>query len=185
LILGVSGGIAAYKACELASRLAKEKARVTAVLTRAGKKFVTPYSFEALTGQPCLTSLFRRIPSVHGSPFPHLQSSQEAEMIILAPATANLIARLAMGLASDLLSTVCLSARCPILVCPAMNSRMWEHPATKRNVDVLSGFGYSFCGPESGMLACGMEGPGRMAEPAMIVDAVCRILDRNGGAPAN
>ena len=175
LVLGVSGGIAAYKACDLASRLRKENAVVTAVLTRNARKFVTPYSFEALTGRPCLTRMFKRL-TPGGTPFPHIDPATDADLFILAPATADLIARLAAGMADDLLSTLCLSARCPVLVCPAMNCNMWDHPATQRNVKTLGELGYERLGPAEGDLACGHTGPGRMVEPVEILEKVCEML---------
>jgi phosphopantothenoylcysteine decarboxylase/phosphopantothenate--cysteine ligase len=175
VILGVGGGIAAYKSCDLASQLVKAGAVVTAVLTKGAQKLVTPYTFEALTGQPCLTRMFHRIgPRV--SPYPHLKPAEDAALAIVAPATANLMARLAHGLASDLLSTLLLSARCPVLVCPAMNTKMWEHPATQANATILQSYGYKLLGPASGRLACGTEGAGRMVEPAEIVAAARAAL---------
>ena len=175
IILGVAGGIAAYKSCELASRLVKEKAHVTVILTRGARHFVTPYVFEALTGQPCLTRLFKRI-NPNQSPYPHIDPAGKADLVLIAPATADLMARLAHGLADDLLSTLMLSVRCPVMICPSMNVQMWDHPATQANVKILKGFGHKFLGPESGRLACGMEGAGRMVEPADIISAVCKEL---------
>jgi phosphopantothenoylcysteine decarboxylase/phosphopantothenate--cysteine ligase len=155
--------------------LKKEKARVTAVLTRAARKFVTPVSFEALTGHPCLTRMFKRV-APGETPFPHIEAAADADLFILAPATAHLIARLAGGLADELLTTLCLSARCPVLVCPAMNCNMWDHPATRRNVRILGELGYRLLGPAAGDLACGTTGTGRMVEPAEIVESVCGLL---------
>ena len=175
ILLGVSGGIAAYKACDLASRLVQEKAQVTAILTHQALKFVTPYTFEALTGRPCLSSMFKRI-APGESPYPHLDPAGSTDLLILAPATAHLLARLAAGFADELLPTLCLSVRCPVLLCPAMNVQMWEHPATRRNLKMLAGFGYRILGPASGTLACGTEGAGRMVEPAEILAAACKIL---------
>jgi phosphopantothenoylcysteine decarboxylase / phosphopantothenate---cysteine ligase len=175
IILGVAGGIAAYKSCELASRLRQEGALVTAVLTPGACKFVTPLCFEALTGRPCLTRMFRRVHAGE-SPYPHIDPAREAELVILAPATAGLMARLAHGLASELLSTLMLNVRCPILACPAMNVRMWEHPLTQVNVKILERAGYTFLGPSFGALACGMEGVGRMAELAEIFESACKLL---------
>ncbi len=172
IILGVSGGIAAYKACDLASRLVKEGALVTVVLTKGARRFVTPYTFEALTGRPCLTRNFKRI-SLNETPYPHIDPANAADAVILAPATANLIARLAHGMTGDLLSALMLSIRCPVFTCPAMNVRMWEHPATQANIETLKKYGHTILGPESGALACGMVGAGRMMEPQAIVDAVC------------
>ena len=173
IILGVAGGIAAYKSCDLASRLVKEKAQVTVILTRGARRFVTPYVFEALTGQPCLTCLFKRI-EPNQSPYPHIDPARKADLILIAPATADLMAKLAHGLADDLLSTLMLTVRCPVVLCPSMNVQMWEHPATQANARVLKSYGYKFLGPGSGSLACGMEGAGRMVEPADIVSSLCK-----------
>jgi phosphopantothenoylcysteine decarboxylase/phosphopantothenate--cysteine ligase len=145
------------------------------VLTRAGRRFVTPYTFQSLTGNPCLTGMFHRI-QWDESAYPHLDPVRQADAMVLAPATANLIARLAAGLADDVLAALCLSASCPIIVCPAMNVRMWEHPATQRNVRTLTGFGYRMLGPVAGRLACGDEGVGRMLEPAEIVEGIHALL---------
>ena len=175
IILGVGGGIAAYKACDLASRLVKEGAVVTAVMTRGARRFVTPYSFEALTGQPCLTKLFKRIEPGE-NPYPHIEPAKEAQLVIVAPATANLMAQLAHGIADDLLPTLMLSIRCPVLICPSMNVQMWEHPATQQNVKTLKSYGHQFVGPDSGSLACGMTGAGRLVEPPEIVAAALRTL---------
>ena len=175
VILGVGGGIAAYKACDLASRLVKEGALVTAVLTRNARKFVTPFAFEALTGQPCLTRAFKRIEPGE-NPYPHIEPARTAALVILAPATADLMAKLAHGIADDLLPTLMLTVRCPVLICPAMNVQMWDHPATQANIKTLKSYGHTFCGPVSGSLACGMEGSGRLSEPAEIVEAACGIL---------
>lgn len=175
ILLGVCGGIAAYKSCDLASRLVKEGAIVTAILTKGARKFVTPFAFEALTGQPCLTRQFKRIAS-NENPYPHIEPAKHADLVILAPATANVMARLAHGFATDLLSTLMLSVRCPVIVCPAMNVQMWQHPATQANAKTLAGFGYAILGPDSGNLACGMEGAGRLVEPPEIVDAACKTL---------
>ena len=176
IILGVSGGIAAYKSCDLASRLVKEGALVTAVLTRNARKFVTPFAFEALTGQPCLTSAFKRIEPGE-NPYPHIEPVRTAELVIIAPATADLMAKLAHGIADELLPTMMLTVRCPVLICPSMNVQMWEHPATQANVKTLRKYGHQFCGPENGALACGMEGAGRLSEPPAIVQAACRLLN--------
>ncbi|GMV82448.1 MAG: hypothetical protein AMXMBFR7_36320 [Planctomycetota bacterium] len=181
ILLGVGGGIAAYKVCDLASRLVKERAVVTAVLTRSARRFVTPYTFEALTGRPCLTGQFRRLEPGR-TPYPHIDPAREADLVVLAPATANLIARLAHGLADDLLSTLMLSVRAPVLICPAMNVQMWEHPATQRNVRTLVGFGHRVLGPSKGDLACGMTGSGRLVEPPEIVEALVKLLGEKSPA---
>jgi phosphopantothenoylcysteine decarboxylase/phosphopantothenate--cysteine ligase len=178
ILLGVSGGIAAYKACDLASRLAKEGATVTAVLTKNARRFVTPLAFEALTGQPCLTRMFKRV-GPGGSPYPHLDPARAAQLVVLAPATADLMARLAHGIADELLTTLMLSVRCPVIICPAMNVQMWEHPATRKNVKTLRGYGHQFVGPDSGSLACGMTGAGRLAEPAEIAAAALKTFENS------
>jgi phosphopantothenoylcysteine decarboxylase/phosphopantothenate--cysteine ligase len=175
IILGVGGGIAAYKSCDLASRLVKEGARVTTVLTPGARKFVTPYVFEALTGRPCLTRLFKRI-GPGETAYPHIDPAREAELVVIAPATADLMAKLAHGLADELLPTLMLSVRCPVLICPSMNVQMWEHPATQANAASLKKYRYTLVGPDSGNLACGMEGAGRLVEPPLIVDAICKAL---------
>ncbi|HYF48923.1 MAG TPA: flavoprotein [Planctomycetota bacterium] len=174
ILLGVSGGIAAYKSCDLASRLVKEGAVVTAILTKGARKFVTPYAFEALTGQPCLTRLFQRI-APGENPYPHIEPAREANLAVIAPATADLMAKLAHGLADELLPTLMLTVHCPVVICPSMNVQMWQHPATQANVKTLRSYGHTFVGPDSGSLACGDTGAGRMSEPAVIVDA---IVDR-------
>lgn len=175
LVLGVSGGIAAYKAAELASRLTQRGASVTAVLTRAARRFVTPHLFEALTGNPCLTRMWKRL-DPGGTAFPHLKPTDNLDLMILAPATANLMAKLAVGLADDLLSTLCLSVRAPLLVCPAMNEAMWNNPVVQRNAAVLRKDGRQVLGPAEGRLACGTSGVGRLVEPAEIVAAAEELL---------
>lgn len=182
ILLGVGGGIAAYKSCDLASRLVKEQAHVTAVLTRGARRFVTPFAFEALTGNACLTRNFQRLDGQR-TPYPHIDPATDADLVVLAPATANLIARLAAGMADELLPTLMLSVRCPVLVCPAMNVQMWQHPATQRNVKTLEGFGHRLCGPASGDLACGMTGEGRMVEPAEIVEQIVALLPKTQSLP--
>lgn len=179
IILAVTGGIAAYKACDLASRLVKEGAYVTPLLTKGARRFVTPYTFEALTGAPCLTRLFKRLPAPSGVPgegeitaYPHIDPARNAHAIVIAPATAGAMARIANGLSSDLLSAMMLSVRCPVFVCPSMNVLMWEHAATQRNVELLKSYGYTILGPCTGDLACGMKGAGRLMEPAEIVEAL-------------
>ena len=184
VLLGVAGGIAAYKACDLASRLIKEKAQVTAVLTESAQEFVTALTFEALTGRPCLTQSFKRI-KANETPYPHIDPAVEADLFLIAPATADLIARLAAGMADDLLSTLCLTARCPLILCPAMNVQMWEHPATQRNVRIVGGFGYRLLGPDAGALACGMTGSGRMVEPHEIIEVAVKAVHEPKHAPAH
>ena len=169
LVLGVSGGIAAYKAAELARLLVKEGAEVHAVLTQSGARFVTPATFQALTGRPAWTDMWdARMPDSMA----HIDLSRGADAIVVAPASADFLAKLAHGLADDLLSTLCLARECPLIVAPAMNRQMWENPATQRNKSQLAQDGVIVLGPASGEQACGETGPGRMLEAAELHDAV-------------
>ena len=161
LVLGVTGGIAAYKAAELARLLVKEGAEVHAVLTQSGARFVTPATFQALTGRPAWTDMWdARMPDSMA----HIDLSRGADAIVVAPASADFLAKLAHGLADDLLSTLCLARECPLIVAPAMNRQMWENPATQRNKSQLAQDGVIVLGPASGEQACGETGPGRMLE---------------------
>ncbi len=172
IVLGVTGGVAAYKAAELVRLLVKAGATVDVVLTEAGSRFVGAATFQALSGHPVATSLWderfaggmAHIDLTHGE--------RGADAVLVAPATADFIAKLVHGFADDLLSTLCLARDCPLLVAPAMNRQMWEHPATARNVAQLEADGVSVLGPASGAQACGEVGEGRMLEPAEILDAL-------------
>ena len=169
LVLGVTGGIAAYKAAERARLLVKEGAEVHAVLTQSGARFVTPATFQALTGRPAWTDMWdARMPDSMA----HIDLSRGADAIVVAPASADFLAKLAHGLADDLLSTLCLARECPLIVAPAMNRQMWENPATQRNKSQLAQDGVIVLGPASGEQACGETGPGRMLEAAELHDAV-------------
>lgn len=169
LVLGVTGGIAAYKAAELARLFVKEGAVVNAVLTPSGAQFVTPATFQALTGKPAWSDLWdARMPDNMA----HIDLSRGADAIVVAPASADFLAKLAHGLADDLLSTLCLARDCPLIVAPAMNRQMWENPATQRNKSQLLQDGVIMLGPASGEQACGETGMGRMLEAAEILDAV-------------
>ena len=172
VLLGVSGGIASYKSCTIARRLAEAGAAVDVILTPSAAEFVRPVTFEGLTGRPVLTSLWEP-----GHSLAHVHLARDAELAVVAPATANLIARAALGLADDLL-TACLLARTgPVLLAPAMNDRMFAHPATQENLATLASRGWSQVGPTVGALAEGpSELPGRMAEPEEIVAHVERLL---------
>lgn len=165
ILLGVSGGIAAYKSCELARLLVRDGADVRVVFTTAAGRFVTPLAFQALTGNPVRSDLFDE---AHEAAMGHIELARWADQVIVAPATADFLARLAQGRANDLLTTICLASEAPLYVAPAMNHRMWRHPATSRNVQWLRGQGVTFIGPEEGPQACGETGPGRMAEPEEI-----------------
>lgn len=172
LVLGVSGGIASYKTCVLARRLTEAGALVDVVLTRAAAEFVGPVTFEALTGRPVLTSLWDR-----GRPLSHIHLAHDPELVAVAPATANLIARAAQGLADDALTAILLAAAVPVLLAPAMNDRMYAHPATRRNLAALAERGWTIVGPATGGLAEGpSELPGRMSEPEELFAWIERLL---------
>jgi len=173
ILLIVGGGIAAYKSLELVRRLKERGAQVRAILTRAGAEFVTPLSLSVLTEEKAFTDLFDLKDEAE---IGHIRLSREADLIVVAPATADLLAKMAHGLASDLATAVLLATDKPVLAAPAMNFRMWEHAATKRNVATLKEDGIAFVGPEQGEMACGEYGPGRMAEPAEIIDAIANLL---------
>lgn len=171
LILG--GGIAAYKSLDLIRRLSERGATVTPVLTRAAEEFVTPLSVAALSGEKVYTDLFDLTDEAEMG---HIQLSRAADIIVVAPATADLMAKMANGLANDLATTLLLATDKPVLIAPAMNVRMWEHPATKRNLETLVADGIRVCGPNAGNMACGEFGPGRMSEPLEIVKAIDEVL---------
>ena len=167
ILLGVSGGIAAYKSCELVRLLRKAGAKVRVVMTRGATEFVTPLSFQALSGNPVRSELFD--PEAEAG-MGHIELARWADQVLIAPASADLLARLALGLADELLTTLCLATTAPLAVAPAMNRVMWEHPATTAHLETLRGRGVTVLGPAEGEQACGEEGPGRMLEPQAIVD---------------
>jgi phosphopantothenoylcysteine decarboxylase / phosphopantothenate---cysteine ligase len=167
VLLGVSGGIAAYKAALVARLLKGAGADVAVVLTEAATRFVGADTFSALTGEPAYTSLWERPGEVL-----HVRLAREADVVVVVPATANILAKLAHGIADDLLSATLLEATCPVVIAPAMHSGMWEHPATRGNVEVLRSRGAEIVGPATGPLAHGDEGVGRLVEPDDVVDAV-------------
>ena len=169
VLLIIGGGIAAYKSLELIRRLKERGAVITPVLTKAAEEFVTPLSVSALAGTKVYRDLFDLTDEAEMG---HIQLSRVADLVVVAPATADLMAKMAQGLANDLASTLLLATDTPVMIAPAMNVRMWEHPATQRNLAKLLGDGVLICGPESGDMACGEFGPGRMAEPMQIVEAV-------------
>ena len=173
ILLIVGGGIAAYKSLDLVRRLKERGASVHAVLTNAGAKFVTPLSLAARSGEPAREDLFSLTDDARMG---HIELSRDADLIIVAPATADLLAKAANGLADDLASTLLLATDKRALAAPAMNLRMWLHPATRRNVETLKADGMLFVGPNDGEMACGEYGPGRMAEPLAIVAAAERAL---------
>jgi phosphopantothenoylcysteine decarboxylase/phosphopantothenate--cysteine ligase len=173
IVLGVSGGIAAYKAAALASTLAQRGAGVTAVLTGNARKFVGAATFAALTGRPVASRSFDPARYPLGA---HIELAARADLVVVAPATADFLAKAAAGAADDLLTTLILCAECPVLVAPAMNAAMWAKPAVQRNVDRLAADGFQLIPPGSGWLSCRKEGTGRMAEPDEIAAVIERVL---------
>jgi len=169
ILLIIGGGIAAYKSLELIRELARRGVQARAILTRAGAEFVTPLSVSSLSGDKCYTDLFDLTDEAEMG---HIELSRSADLIVVAPATADLMAKAATGLANDLASTALLATDKPVMMAPAMNVRMWEHAATTRNLETLQNDGVKFVGPDEGDMACGEYGPGRMAEPAIIADAI-------------
>lgn len=172
IVLCVTGGIAAYKACDLTSRLKKRGAEVRVVLTAHACAFVPPLTFETLSGNPAYTDAFERKFEIE-----HVALAKWADAVVVAPATANILAKMAAGIADELVSTTLLAATAPVLVAPAMNAAMWRNPATQANVNALAARGIRFVGPESGFLACGDADVGRMSEPEVIASALDQMLE--------
>lgn len=175
IVLGVTGSIAAYKACELASRLIEFGAYVTPVLTRSAQELVGPASFEALTGRRAITQMFA---PYQNQDIEHIAAATRADLFLIAPATANILAKAALGIADDWLSTTLLATRAPILFAPAMNNNMYAHAATQANIATLRARGGHFVGPAAGRLACGVEGVGRMIDPMTIIEAAIPLISR-------
>ena len=173
VVLGVTGGIAVYKVCEVVSRLRKSGANVHVIMTKNATEFVAPLTFETLSNNPVVTDTFARPETWEVE---HIALAKRAEVFVIAPATANCLAKMACGIADDMLTTTVLVTKAPILVAPAMNTGMWTAEATRQNVETLKGRGVHFVGPDSGMLACGDSGAGRMSEPAQIVEAITALL---------
>lgn len=174
-VLGVAGGIAAYKSAELARSLMERGVEVQVVMTAAAREFITPLTFAALTGHKVITDLFASSGNSEetlSSAVEHVAVAQGADILVIAPATADLLARLAHGIADDFLTTTYLAFQGPVVLAPAMNNNMWTHPATRDNVAVLRKRGHTIIEPEEGLLACGTTGPGRLAEPEHIADVV-------------
>ncbi len=170
LLIGVTGGVAAFKTAALVSRLVQAGAGVSVIMTRSATKLVGPKTFEALTGRTVYTRMFGR--SVH----PHIELADSAEVLCVAPATANVLAKAACGIADDLLSTVLLSFEGSVIMAPAMNTRMWQKPAVQRNAQQLRADGIVLIEPEEGYLSCGAHGIGRMASPEKIFDAIAEAV---------
>jgi len=175
IVLGISGGIAAYKTPELARQLIQEGASVQVVMTEAATQFVTPVTMQALTGNPVFTSQWDN--SINNN-MAHIELSRSADAIVIAPTSADLMAKLSLGLADDLLSTLCLARDCPLLLAPAMNKQMWDHAATQRSVERLNQDGVTLLGPACGFQACGEVGMGRMLEPSEIAEQVIAFFQK-------
>ena len=169
VLLGISAGIAAYKAAELARLLVKDGAEVRVVMTRSASEFIGPMTLQAITGHPVRDALFD---PQHEAAMGHIELARWADVILVAPATADFLAQLAAGMAHDLLTTLCLASSAPLLLAPAMNQAMWRHPATQANAELLQSRGVVSLGPDQGSQACGDSGPGRMVEPASLLSAL-------------
>jgi phosphopantothenoylcysteine decarboxylase/phosphopantothenate--cysteine ligase len=180
IILCVTGGIAAYKAADLCSRLRQRGASVTVAMTDSARQLVAPITFEAISGNPIAVTLW---PPPGTRPWDHIALADRAELFVVAPATANFLGKAAAGIADDVVTTtfVTVLATVPVVIAPAMNERMWANPIVQRNIATLRQHGCRFVGPGTGWLACGTRGPGRMAEPPEIVDAIADAF----GEPAN
>jgi len=173
ILLGISGGIAAYKAAELVRLLTRAGADVRVAMTEAATRFITPLTLQALSGQPVWTDMWDpRVPDNMG----HIEHTRDRDLIVVAPATADFMAKVTHGLADDLLSALCVARRCPLMLAPAMNVEMWENAATQRNLQVLQEHGVMLAGPAAGDQACGEVGMGRMLEPAQIVAEIERLF---------
>lgn len=179
ITLGVTGGIAAYKSAELVRRLQDEGHSIQVVMTRAAREFITPLTFAALSGQRVITDLFSNQPGGEGSldsAIDHIVVAQRTDLLLVAPATADILAKFARGVADDFLSTMYLAVTAPVVVAPAMNVNMWQHPTTQENVATLRARGVRIVDPSAGYLACGMIGAGRLAEQEEILKAVREVL---------
>ena len=178
IVVGVCGSIAAYKAADLASQLTKRGHDVHVVMTQDAAEFVTPLTLQTLSKNPVTCSLYDEKQSWHPG---HIELADRADLLLVAPATANVIAKFANGIADDTLGAIHLATPAPVLMAPAMNGKMWLHPATQANVKTLKGRGVEWIGPEEGMLACGYEGIGRLWKVEGIVEAAEAILNRRSG----
>ena len=173
IVLGVTGGIAAYKAAELVRELVRAGTKVHVVMTQSAQAFITPLTFQTLSGNPVITELFSLIEE---SEIGHIALADKAEVLVIAPATANMIGKIAGGIADDMLTTIVMATKAPVLLAPAMNVHMWENSGCQENIQKLRSRGFHFIDPESGELACGYEGKGRLAEVSAIVEEIRAIL---------
>ncbi len=173
MIVAVSGGIAAYKACSVVSSLVQDGAEVTVAMTESATQFVGTATFQGLSGRAVLTSLWT---TEHAHDPQHIRLTRDCDLFLIAPATANIIGKLANGICDDVVTTMAVAATCPMLLAPAMNDAMWNHPAVRGNVARLTEFGYAMVGPDEGWLACRSVGPGRMSDPDEIIRRVRELL---------
>ena len=173
ILVGVAGGVAAYKTADLVSRLAKKEYAISVVMTASAKNFIGRATFEALSTRPVYDDLFSPREHFLGE---HIGLARRADVFVIAPATANVIGKIANGIADDLLTTLAMAATCPVLLAPAMNVEMWSKPAVQRNIEQLKADGYHILAPGEGWLSCRVSGPGRMAEPVDIESAVIAAL---------
>ena len=180
VVVGVCGGIAAYKVADVVSKLVQLGAGVTVCMTAEAQRFITPLTFEALSGRKVRAGTFDLVDT---SDPQHIGLTERADLMLVAPATSNVIAKVAHGLCDDLVSLMVCAAACPVVFAPAMNNRMWDHPVAKENVAKLTALGYRFIGPESGWLACRNVGAGRLREPQSIVDELVRMLTDPAAMP--
>ncbi|MEA3189028.1 MAG: hypothetical protein QOD99_2858 [Chthoniobacter sp.] len=180
ILLGVTGSIAAYKAADLVSKLVKRGYDVHVVMTGGAQEFITPLTLQTLSKNPVLTSVFAGRESWRPG---HIELADRAHLLLIAPATANTIAELALGLAGNALCEIALATLAPVLIAPAMNGKMWQHAATQQNVQTLKTRGAQFIGPEEGMLACGYEGLGRLWNVDEIIERAALLLSTAGDSP--
>jgi len=173
IVVGVTGSIAAYKAAEVVSQLVQRDAGVTVVMTRSATQFVGPLTFQTLTRRRVMIDQFDLESVVDPS---HISLTDKADLVVVAPATANFVGKAAHGIADDMLTSLLLAVSCPVLVAPAMNDRMWAHPAVQENIATLKKRGYTFVEPDSGFLACGTYAKGRLANPAQIIEEIVRCM---------
>jgi phosphopantothenoylcysteine decarboxylase/phosphopantothenate--cysteine ligase len=173
IVVGVCGGIAAYKVADVVSKLVQAGAGVTVAMTPDAVRFVTPLTFQALSGRPVHTDIWT-LPDPADPQ--HIRLTERADLLLIAPATAHTIAKIAHGLCDDIVSLLAAAAACPVAFAPAMNNRMWENPIAKENVAKLDGLGHRFIGPEAGWLACRNVGAGRLSEPGTIVESIQQIV---------
>jgi phosphopantothenoylcysteine decarboxylase/phosphopantothenate--cysteine ligase len=181
VIVAVCGGIAAYKVADVVSKLVQQGAGVTVCMTDEAQRFITPLTFEALSGRKVRTGTFDLVDT---SDPQHIGLTERADLMLVAPATGNVIAKVAHGLCDDLVSLMVSAAACPVVFAPAMNNRMWDHPVARENVEKLQRIGYRFIGPDAGWLACRNIGPGRLSEPQKIIDEVVKMLTTPAAMPS-